>query len=175
MDTLNFLFFLARHCDNSHSMCKDLCLFVCFCLFGFVDFVLFSQWTQTFGFMWCSVSGSFILMKFDGSVHPVYALPGRGISFILSLNNLKCSVGRYFFIHMEYLDFIPNSSYDLVPAVKVSVLPLLIDHSAVIYNLFCLFSCCCPSCRYSSSEEGCGVQHKDIIWCSLVAQGMVQW
>lgn len=53
-----------------------------------VSFVLFvfSQWTQTFGFMWCFVSGSFILIKFDGSAHPVYALPGQDISFHPSLD-----------------------------------------------------------------------------------------
>ena len=49
-----------------------------------------------------------------------------GYPFILSLTNLKCSVGRYFFIHRESLDFSPNSSHDLVAIIKDSVLPMLI-------------------------------------------------
>lgn len=58
-------FFLARRCGDGHSMCK----------FGYWGFFL---WTYTFDFMWCFVLGSFTLMQFDGSDHPVHALSGQG-------------------------------------------------------------------------------------------------
>lgn len=68
-----------------------------------------------------------------------------GYPFTLSLTNLKCSVGRYFFICIH---FTPNSSHDLITVIKDSVLPILILHSSVIYSLFCFFSCCCPVCKH---------------------------
>lgn len=71
-----------------------------------------------------------------------------GYPFILLLTNLKCSGGRYFFIHRESLDFTPNSNHELGAVIKDSILPILILHSSVIYSLFSLFLFCCPVCKH---------------------------
>lgn len=72
-----------------------------------------------------------------------------GYPFTLSLTNLKCSVGRYFFIRIH---FTPNSSHDLITIIKDSVLPILILHSSVIYSLFCFFLLLLPSLQTHPSS-----------------------